>query len=198
MRFCRVRQTRYSCPKQNLEPRLSDASPTTHRTQAQGEQLQAGLPGRTGVTLGNKEAVCLFSSLPGDRTCQPPRRKMENQGAHPPSPRTELCGRAQAWRRPRRTTSCGPGEQPGVHPPQRPQAGDGRLGGYEEEAPEKGLEVCGQLNERCEQILSRQMQTRERVETGGGSTPEARGSSLRHRHLIRVIDDFLLESSRSC
>lgn len=167
MRYCRVRQTRYSCPKQNLEPRLSDASPIPHPTKAQGEQPQAGLPVRTGVTLRNKEAVCLFSSLPGDRTCQPPRRKMENQGAHPPPPRTELCGRAQAWRRPQRTTSWGPGEQPEVRPPQRPQAGDGRLGGHEEEAPEKGLEVCGQLNERCEQILSRQ-QTREHVETGGG------------------------------
>lgn len=140
MRYCRV-----SCPKQNLEPRLSDASPTPHPTKAQGEQPQAGLPVRTGVTLGNKEAVCLFSSLPGDRTCQPPRRRMENQGAHPPPPRTELCGRAQAWRRPQRTTSWGPGEQPGVRPPQRPLAGDGRLGGCEEEAPEKGLQVCGQL-----------------------------------------------------
>ena len=125
---------------------------------ANGDRVEEGERERETVKQGDRKIVPLFLLFRGqDRHISHQLSKEKNRKSRgtsslrSPRPKTELCGRVQAQRRPSRTaTGLGGGGQaaPGVWPWQHQEAGGGRLGGgasgQGEEAPERGQEVCGQ------------------------------------------------------
>lgn len=138
-------------------------------------ELRAVPIGSLTISAPHLRPLCLFSSFQRTRHVNHQLPKEENEKSkgtfspRSPPPRTELRGQAQAWRRPHRTPSCGPGGHRVVRPAQHPQAGDG---GYGEQAPEEGQEVCGQLNEPCQPISVLPDQgPGECVEPGGTTSP---------------------------